>query len=352
MQHGPEGFDDACRHAEIALDLMRRHAVVPDPRNFAVWYRYAAGGDSALVAAIDALIAEGEPFDEERNAELFDRYVGAGAEREALRTAGDRLQTAAEEALGHVREAERDTTAYGNRLADLSCGLAGTTRLSDVDAVARSLMSETRDILRKTTHLERRLDTCSREIDDLDRHLQTLRQETLTDALTGLANRKAFDLRLREETMQALERDAPLSLLLADIDQFAAFNDSYGRAVGDEALKIIARRLSEAVKGRDTVARHGGEEFAVILPRTALSGALTVADHLRLMLADKTLQHRYTRERYGTLTLSVGVAQFRPGESRTALLQRADDALRRAKAGGRNRVAGEAASLAATGATQ
>ncbi len=152
--------------------------------------------------------------------------------------------------------------------------------------------------------------------------------------------------------MQALERDAPLSLLLADIDQFAAFNDSYGRAVGDEALKILARRLREAVKGRDTVARHGGEEFAVILPRTAFLGALTVADHLRLMLADKTLQHRYTRERYGTLTLSVGVAEFRPGESRTALLQRADDALRRAKAGGRNRVAGEAASLAGTGATQ
>lgn len=342
MHHYAENLDEATDHAQAALAAMAARGVPPTPPNFSLWYRYAAGIDPELVEAIDGLLAEAAEFTAERNAELFAHHVGSNTEGEALRAAGGRLQSAVQEALSHVEEAGRNTSAYGDRLADLSGGLAGASRSHEVEDIARTLIAETRHVLQKSNRLERQLDESSREIDDLRRHLEALRQEAMTDALTGLANRKAFDLCLRDAADEAAERGRPLALLLADIDHFKVFNDSYGHRVGDEVLKIVARRMKDGVKGRDTAARYGGEEFAVLLPDTALADALKVAEQLRAALASKTLRNRRTQARYGCITLSIGAACYRPGEPMGALLQRADEALYRAKRAGRNRVEAEA----------
>ncbi len=132
-----------------------------------------------------------------------------------------------------------------------------------------------------------------------------------------------------------------MSLLFADIDNFKRFNDTYGHQIGDQVLRLVARTLSQSVKGRDTPARYGGEEFAIILPQTRLGDARIVADQIRLGLMRRRLVGRDKRDDYGSVTLSFGAAQYRPGETTNALVERADAALYVAKRNGRNRVATE-----------
>ncbi len=168
-----------------------------------------------------------------------------------------------------------------------------------------------------------------------------MQKEALTDALTGIPNRKSFDMRLRVAAREARENEEPLSLLFADIDHFKHFNDTFGHQIGDQVLRLVARTLTDSVKGRDTPARHGGEEFAIILPQTPLNAARIVADQIRLGLMRRRLVGRDRRDNYGSVTLSFGAAEYRPGESLTTFVERADAALYFAKRHGRNRVATE-----------
>jgi diguanylate cyclase len=128
---------------------------------------------------------------------------------------------------------------------------------------------------------------------------------------------------------------------MIDIDHFKKFNDTYGHLIGDEVLRVVARLLRENVKGRDTPARYGGEEFAVILPQTSLNHAAKLAEQIRNTLASRKVHDKRTDASYGTLTVSIGAAKFQPGEPLDPLVQRADQALYRAKNQGRNRVVTE-----------
>ncbi|CAO3400004.1 Putative diguanylate cyclase (GGDEF domain) [Azospirillum palustre] len=143
--------------------------------------------------------------------------------------------------------------------------------------------------------------------------------------------------------MEASVRDEqPLSLLMVDIDHFKSFNDTHGHLVGDHVLKLVARMLTECIKGRDTATRYGGEEFAIILPRTSLENATRLAEQVRVFVGGRQIVNKARNANYGTVALSVGVAQFRPGEPALTLVRRADQALYAAKRSGRNRVTAEA----------
>jgi diguanylate cyclase len=130
----------------------------------------------------------------------------------------------------------------------------------------------------------------------------------------------------------------PVTLLLCDIDHFKIFNDSWGHQTGDQVLRLVASCLSDNTKGRDTAARYGGEEFAVLLRGTGLEAATRVADQIRQTVETKKLVKKSTGEVLGTITISIGVAQFAPGESADAVIRRADSCLYSAKNHGRNLV--------------
>jgi diguanylate cyclase (GGDEF)-like protein len=163
----------------------------------------------------------------------------------------------------------------------------------------------------------------------------------VTDPLTGIANRRRFDLCLTNEWRRGMRDHLPLSLLVLDVDWFKSFNDTYGHPRGDSCLKQIAEAALDAVsRPGDLVARIGGEEFAVILPNTDADGAVEVANQICIGVRRRRMPHSSNPAR--CVTISIGCASIIPGlgQHATVLLQRADEALYAAKHGGRNQVCG------------
>lgn len=192
------------------------------------------------------------------------------------------------------------------------------------------------NLQRSERELEQRVQERTQELQVLNQRLEAL---SLTDALTGIGNRRQFDAMLAQQWRQAQRSGTPLALAILDVDWFKPYNDLYGHPQGDACLRQVAQAL-EATLGRSTdfVARYGGEEFVFLAPMTDLAGALQRAEEL--LAAVRALNLPHSGSPYGRVTLSIGVAamQAAPGDDPQRLLQRADAALYRAKQQGRNRV--------------
>ena len=162
-------------------------------------------------------------------------------------------------------------------------------------------------------------------------------EQAMLDPLTGAANRRGFDRALEVELERSTRRGHPCALVIVDLDDFKLVNDRHGHGVGDEVLVLLAERLRDSVRSADTVARLGGEEFALLLPETSLSGALAVAERARSAFAAGGLSLKNGEQL--TVTASFGVADFPASPDRTSLMRDADQALYTAKRLGKDRVA-------------
>lgn len=159
-----------------------------------------------------------------------------------------------------------------------------------------------------------------------------LERVSITDPLTGLANRLRLDSAMKEECKRASKMNKPLSIIMLDIDHFKSVNDTYGHSAGDTVLKKISSIMAQSVRGEDIPGRWGGEEFLLILRDTDIMGAMQMAEGLRRQI------EAHSFPRIGQKTASFGVAQFKNTESITAFINRADKALYTAKETGRNKV--------------
>ncbi|WP_041453672.1 diguanylate cyclase [Anaeromyxobacter dehalogenans] len=179
--------------------------------------------------------------------------------------------------------------------------------------------------------------------DQLRETQRRLREQTLTDDLTGLKNRRAFDERLQEEFRRAHRYSDPVSLIMIDLDHFKLVNDRYGHPFGDLVLRGASEQLRASTRDPDICARYGGEEFAVILPKTHLSGALAVAERIWKELSARSYPVPAGSAEPDTaiqVTASMGIA-FYPSKdigSPEALVRYADEALYQAKKAGRNTI--------------
>jgi diguanylate cyclase (GGDEF)-like protein len=177
-----------------------------------------------------------------------------------------------------------------------------------------------------------------RQQDELEAAYKRIESQAATDSLTGLANRRRFDDALDSEFRRASRDHLPLSLLVFDLDRFKNLNDNHGHPVGDEVLQRVAGIVSGfAQRAGDVIARIGGEEFALLLPKTPLPAAAAIADKLKQEVAACPMPPGVAK-----VTVSVGVCtldQHGPGITPAVLMRCADDALYAAKRSGRNRVA-------------
>jgi diguanylate cyclase (GGDEF)-like protein len=183
-----------------------------------------------------------------------------------------------------------------------------------------------------------RIANMRKELEDASAHLKRL---SLVDGLTQLYNRRHFDEALELEWSRSNRSQAPLSLIICDIDHFKAFNDNYGHVAGDDALVKASKTIIETLKRpSDMPARYGGEEFVVILPDTPTVGAMIVAEQLRTAMNTLNIPHAFSNAA-NIVTMSIGVSTYYPHQTKASyveLVESADRGLYRAKKNGRNRI--------------
>ncbi|RTR24307.1 GGDEF domain-containing protein [Azospirillum griseum] len=336
-----DDFDKVIAVARKAMDRMLSDRLPPNPENFTLWFVYYSGLNPDLTRAVDIASRDGIALSQSLAEELFKRFFSLEAEAQAIRETSDRARYALGRVLEQLGAVGSETERYGNALVGFQDELAQPLNLGELRAMVAAIAAETMGIVDRQLALQTQIQESSNQLAEMRVSLDSARREALTDGLTGIANRKAFDLMLLEAMEEARRDDQPLSLLMVDIDHFKSFNDTHGHLVGDHVLKLVARMLTECIKGRDTAARYGGEEFSIILPRTNLDSATRLAEQIRSFVGGRQIVNKARNANYGTVALSIGVGQFRPGENSLSLVRRADEALYRAKRNGRNRVSVE-----------
>lgn len=331
-------IQQAAAHAASAIGAMATHSVPANPKNYMLWYCYAAGHRPDVVKAINELIQAKSEFSDSLNEDLFQKFFGDSDRQEATTKATEGLRAMLDGVVELLGEAGLGARDYGETLkgADASLRSGG-----DIKNVLSRLMEETQRVADQNTRLQGDLLKSSQEADALRETLASVERDNLTDGLTGINNRKVFDRRLKELVTQTVEEGESLCLVMLDVDFFKKFNDNFGHQLGDQVLKLVAKTMESSVRPIDVAARYGGEEFSVIMPMAKLEDAVRVANDIRAMVSSKKIIKRATGEDLGQVTLSAGVSHYVPGEPLTKLIQRADAALYHAKRTGRNRVASE-----------
>lgn len=239
-----------------------------------------------------------------------------------IREQVDGLQSSVQEAadldsLKHVLESHLE-------------GLLGT-----MDEHQQQRDQREQEVAARLKGLAERVANMEQEAQGYREHLEVQRQKALIDPLTGLPNRAAWSERLDLEVNAWHQHGNNLSLAMLDLDHFKRINDGYGHLAGDKVLKIIANVLRKRLRPTDFIARFGGEEFVLLMPNSSLADAEAVGNVLRAAI--EACPFHFKGEPV-TITVSMGVAQFQPGERSDLVLKRADAALYRAKAAGRNQV--------------
>ncbi len=328
----------AAEYLRMVLPMLARYKLPADPVHYALLYHYVAGRSQALSRELEPVVAGEQVLTLELAQRLFNRYI-CESDASVLEPVREELQRVLTDTAGQMREAGGETARLRGSLEAQANALTGSVDAADLPRILGDLIGTTVSLSKASESLESQVSAAANQVSQLTEELDRLRREAVTDTLTRVLNRRAFDRALSQAIAKAHANGGPLCLLMVDIDHFKQVNDTFGHLVGDKVLRLIAELLRKGVKGRDTVARYGGEEFALILPETPLEGARSVAEAIRRTIERSRLKRTDTGEPIGVVTVSLGVGRYRIGESSEDFIRRCDAALYQAKRSGRNRVA-------------
>jgi len=328
--------------AKRAFELMEAYGSSACPRSYEVWYTYVSGHKPLMNDAIKQVAAKQGTLSDEDIERVHAAHLGTQRFTDEAERTGGNVLFEIDQVMELLDLALGSTSKYGESLEAFSTGLAKPLDRDQLRKLLEALARATREVSAANQTLEARLKETRSEIETLREGLEVVRRELLTDSLTDLANRKHFEEMLGKAIARAVAQRAPLALILIDVDHFKRFNDTYGHLTGDQVLKLVGVTMRECVKSTATLARFGGEEFGILLPDTRLSSARAVAEQVRENVMRRELVKRSTGESLGKVTISLGVAFFRQGDTAVSLLERADQCMYAAKHAGRNRTVTDA----------
>jgi diguanylate cyclase len=273
---------------------------------------------------------------------LKDLIVQQGSLKKNLDDSRERLKSMLSGFVERLAAVTESTGDYQEKLSHCAARIGQAKDIAELSSVVEEVLRETQSIHASTTRvrddlveMRARAEEAEKEIGRLHSQLAMASELVRQDQLTGALNRKGLDEALDRELARARRRESPLCLALLDIDNFKRLNDTYGHQTGDNALVHLAKVIRETLRPQDTVARYGGEEFVILLSDTGIEDGLNVMKRLQRELTKRFFLHNNERV---LITFSAGIAEFAASEERDAALARADAAMYRAKAEGRNRV--------------
>ncbi len=322
--------------ASEALRLMQEHGVWPTPLNYELWLYVAGDPEGPLAQEIFRLVKAGETITEDISDSLATKFIARLKLNDEVRDAGLKLTRELASITEIISDAQTTQKTYSATLEGAKRSMSALDA-STLQGLVQSLTDATSHVLSHHVQLEGRLTESSREVNRLRKHLDQVRMEAMTDALTNLANRKAFDEAL-DGHCESTDTTKPLTLAVIDIDHFKRFNDTWGHQTGDQVLRYVASVLARIGRQPRLAARYGGEEFGLLFPGETAPGVERILNEARQEIASRVLKRRSTNEDLGTVTISAGIAQRDFGEDAFDLLDRADKALYMSKNNGRNKV--------------
>ena len=331
---GPEAYQLARR----ALVAMEQQRVWPTPLNYEIWLHCVGDPEGPLAKEIERLNALGEPITDSVSEELAAVFLPKARLNEQIKDAGDQLSRELEAVAAAIDTAQKSSNSYGQTLADVSKELSTSELPPVLHDLVQTLSTATRRVQRENKTLEKQLKESTSEVNKLRDHLEQVRRDATTDALTNLANRKAFDDELDRACDEAVSSGQLLTLAVIDIDHFKNFNDTWGHQTGDQVLRYVASVIGRMAPPPRFAARYGGEEFGVLFPGESVAMVRKTLEEIREEVCSRILRRRSTNEELGAVSVSAGYAERRPGESAHSLMERADAALYVSKRSGRNRV--------------
>jgi len=315
--------------------LLAEGEIAPTPSNYEFLYRYVTGADPQLVAAFDAAKAAAPIGDRTLGTIRRELYgtgrIGVGRVLEDTEAQLARMND-------YIERQDAGARDYQTRLGASRSDLDASATLERQRAMLAEMIEATNAMLATTEQLQGELAASSREIELLKTDLEIARVDARSDALTGLANRKACCDYLDAQIERAETEHRPLSLIFLDIDHFKKFNDNYGHRIGDEVLRLVSASLESFFHGRGFVSRWGGEEFVIVMPMHEADEATEFAERFRQHIGTRTVKTRNSGREIGRVTLSLGVSGLISGDTAQHIIDRADAALYDAKADGRDRV--------------
>lgn len=250
---------------------------------------------------------------------------------EAAANDAARTNMAAQQLRDLAQNVASDVGAHNTLVGNISDQLHALK--DDEKASGAAVRDAATRMLEANKKLQTRLEDAERKIQIQADEIRTQQSEARTDALTKLANRRAFDSCLEESICRFGEDQRPFTMLIFDVDHFKQFNDLHGHQAGDEVLRCVGRTLARIVKTGDLPCRYGGEEFAIIMANTKISEGQVAAERVRRAIESMTVQFAGKLLR---VTASIGIAESAPGEDGVQLLRRADDCVYASKKAGRN----------------
>lgn len=319
-------------YAHATLDAMKTQGLRPAPEIYHVWFVYFARENPEILHAIEQ---NPEGLGEEALLDLYYRFVFDRQAADFLRRSMDGLSGVMHDGEESLSRAADELKVYDDVLAHAQDKLESSGEKSPViDTVAL----HTRRVRGTVASLSGQLSKHQARIEQLQDELERTRKRSHTDALTRVSNRLHF-----EEELSAMCRSAdidanagPFCVMMVDLDQFKQINDRHGHRIGDEILVLIASTLRTHTRGRDIVARYGGDEFAILLPDTSLVGASHLAKDLGSRVRTSKVRSKSSGMSFGHVTVSIGVAEYIRDEGPHAVIDRADKALYTAKKAGRD----------------
>lgn len=335
------GHHDAKDHA---LSLLRevlvwigQHDVSPDPITYAVFYEHLSGRNDRLSTALEPLLAAQARLTDAQLRALHATHIAAPGGDDAERIRGD-MQRVMDRIADSAARTGQAAGAFGAGLD----GLQNALQAEDAAALAVQVAQarqKTQVMQASVDALQEQVSSSHAEIERLRSDLERMREQAVRCALTGVLNRRGFDDQLQKMLATLPADGAEHCVVLIDIDHFKRVNDTYGHPVGDKVIAGLGEvlRMLPPEPGM-SLARYGGEEFAILLPSSSRRRAVRVAEWVRSRVGRIGLRSKQTQEVRLNITVSAGVAAWKPGDEAQALLVAADGALYRAKAAGRDRV--------------